>query len=175
MVRITPWVERSFPVGQLPIGAFPSVLERFRGTPVRAQALLDGVSPELMSRRDGNAWSMLEHVGHLLDLEELGEQRLRDYLDNAPALTAADMSNKKTYAADYNAMDANEVLARFAAAREELTIKFDALDEAHVARTALHPRLKQPMRVIDWLYFMSEHDDHHLAKMRELRHLWTAL
>jgi hypothetical protein len=28
------------------------------------------------------------------------------------------------------------------------------------------------MRVIDWLYFMSEHDDHHLAC---IRHLITTL
>jgi hypothetical protein len=171
MVKMTPWVERSFSVGQLPIGAFPSVLERFRGTPVRARALIEGLSPELVKRRDGNAWSMQEHIGHLLDLEELGEQRLRDFLSGATTLAAADMSNNKTHSANHNNMDANEVLTRFAAAREDLTIKLDALDEAGVARSALHPRLNQPMRVIDWVYFMSEHDDHHLAKMRELRHL----
>ncbi len=175
MIRITPWFERSFPVGQLPIGAFPSVLERFRGTPLRARALIEGLSPELIKRRDGEAWSMLEHIGHLLDLEELGELRFKDYIDKSATLSVADLKNRKTHEANYNGMDANEVLERFVIAREDLVIKFDALDEAHVARTALHPRLKQPMRMIDWLYFMSEHDDHHLAKMREMRHLWTAL
>jgi hypothetical protein len=32
----------------------------------------------------------------------------------------------------------------------------------------LHPRLKQPMRLVDHLYFVAEHDDHHLATIREM-------
>ena len=36
------------------------------------------------------------------------------------------------------------------------------------ARTSLHPRLKQPMRLADHLYFVAEHDDHHVAKIWEL-------
>jgi len=36
------------------------------------------------------------------------------------------------------------------------------------ARTSLHPRLKQPMRLVDHLHFVAEHDDHHLAKIWEL-------
>jgi hypothetical protein len=35
-------------------------------------------------------------------------------------------------------------------------------------RTLLHPRLKQPMRLVDHLFFVAEHDDHHLAKIWEL-------
>jgi hypothetical protein len=32
----------------------------------------------------------------------------------------------------------------------------------------LHPRLKQPMRLVDHLYFVAEHDDHHLARIWEM-------
>jgi hypothetical protein len=32
----------------------------------------------------------------------------------------------------------------------------------------MHPRLKQPMRLVDHLFFVAEHDDHHLALIREL-------
>ena len=35
-------------------------------------------------------------------------------------------------------------------------------------RTSLHMRLKQSMRLVDHLYFVAEHDDHHLAKIGEL-------
>jgi|GEM_PF-4393916 len=34
--------------------------------------------------------------------------------------------------------------------------------------TALHPRLKTPMRIVDLAYFVAEHDDHHLSRIREL-------
>jgi hypothetical protein len=36
------------------------------------------------------------------------------------------------------------------------------------ARSMLHPRLKTPMRLVDHLFFVAEHDDHHLAKIWEL-------
>jgi hypothetical protein len=31
-----------------------------------------------------------------------------------------------------------------------------------------HPRLKRLMRLVDHLYFVAEHDDHHLARIWEL-------
>jgi hypothetical protein len=42
------------------------------------------------------------------------------------------------------------------------------MDPALFAHTMLHPRLKQPMRLVDHLYFAAEHDDHHLARIWEL-------
>jgi hypothetical protein len=39
-------------------------------------------------------------------------------------------------------------------------------DEAGLASE--HPRLRRPLRLVDWLYFLAEHDDHHLAKAREI-------
>lgn len=39
---------------------------------------------------------------------------------------------------------------------------------ADLEPTGLHPRLKTPMRMIDLANFVAEHDDHHLASIREL-------
>jgi hypothetical protein len=36
------------------------------------------------------------------------------------------------------------------------------------ARSMLHPRLKQSMRLVDHLYFVAEHDDHHMATIWEI-------
>ena len=41
-------------------------------------------------------------------------------------------------------------------------------DETTASLTALHPRLKTPMRLIDSLFFIAEHDDHELTKIRRL-------
>jgi hypothetical protein len=46
--------------------------------------------------------------------------------------------------------------------------RLEALTDEEVAATALHPRLRQQMRVIDMAYFVAEHDDHHLATINEL-------
>jgi len=44
----------------------------------------------------------------------------------------------------------------------------DSYDESSVVRAALHPRLQQPMRVLDLAFFVAEHDDHHLAHITRL-------
>jgi hypothetical protein len=40
------------------------------------------------------------------------------------------------------------------------------LKDDQLLNTALHPRLKIPMRIVDLAYFVAEHDDHHLATIR---------
>jgi uncharacterized damage-inducible protein DinB len=78
------------------------------------------------------------------------------------------MSNRKTYEAAHNEHDAADILSAFRREREEMVRRLDAYDEEFVARTALHPRLQTPMRVIDLVYFIAEHDDHHLASISEI-------
>ena len=38
-----------------------------------------------------------------------------------------------------------------------------------VSSSALQPRLKTKIRVIDLVFFIAEHDDHHLARISELK------
>src|SRR5262249_34266956 len=45
--------------------------------------------------------------------------------------------------------------------------KLETLSDDDLRRTAVHPRLHQPIRLLDWIYLVAEHDDHHLALARE--------
>jgi uncharacterized damage-inducible protein DinB len=83
-------------------------------------------------------------------------------------LTAADLRNRKTDEANHNARPLEQILTEFRAARERLLKRVDELDPSLFARTIPHPRLKTPMRLVDHLYFVAEHDDHHLARIWEL-------
>lgn len=49
--------------------------------------------------------------------------------------------------------------------RAELLARTCAMSLAEWERSALHPRLLTPMRLIDFLAFVAEHDDHHLAEI----------
>jgi hypothetical protein len=166
-MKRTKWVEREF-VFNLPAGVFPSVLERLRGTPARLEELTRGLRPELLTGRRDGKWSAQEHVGHLYDLDELHEGRLEDYARGLEALRAADMSNRKTEEANHNSARLEDLLARFRSARESFVRRLESLTEDEVAASALHPRLGKQMRVIDMALFVAEHDDHHLASIREL-------
>jgi hypothetical protein len=64
-----PWFSRSWEF-HLPAGAFPAVLERLRGTPSRAAALVQGQPRRDASVRRGDTWSA-RNIRHLDDLHEL--------------------------------------------------------------------------------------------------------
>lgn len=167
-MRRTKWVEREFDFS-LPVGVFSCVVERLRGTPARLEELVRSLPPRDLTARRGDAWSIQEHVGHLIDLDELHEGRLEDYARRLATLRPADMTNRKTYEANHNAAALEVLLARFRAARANFVRRLEALSEDEVAASALHPRLQKQMRVIDMALFVAEHDDHHLATITELR------
>lgn len=161
------WVDRTFNF-TLPDALFPVVVERLRGTPARIEDKVRGLSREILTRRDGEGWSIQEHIGHLWDLDELHEGRLDDYLAGVAVLRPADMENRKTWEARHNEREIGEILAGFRRERGRFVARLDAWDQDLISLTALHPRLKQPMRVLDMALFMAEHDDHHLTRMTEL-------
>lgn len=166
-MQTMPWVERRFAF-DTPASLFPQLLERFRGGPARVEDRLRNIDPETLRRRDGDRWSIQENAGHLLAVERLWYGRLEDFESELAVLRAADMENRRTGAADYNSQDLKEILAAFRESRAPLVAKLEAMDVAAIERTAHHPRLDRPMRVIDMVFFAAEHDDHHLARMTEL-------
>ena len=162
-----PWTERTFSF-DFPVGVFPGIVERLRGTPARIADLIRGVPHTMLTRRENDKWSVNEHVGHLIDLDDLDHVRLNEFLDGAQTLSAADMTNRRTYEAGYNDVATNTLIDYFRDRRLDLVARLEDLSEDHVAHTALHPRLKRHMRLVDWTYFVAEHDDHHMARIREL-------
>ncbi len=162
------WFDRRFSLGT-PSDAFPEILERIRGTPARLEERVVGLGHEVrVTRRDPNGWSIQENVGHLLDLEPLWTGRLDDLILGRTVLREADLENRKTHGADHNGADLDGLLARFREAREGVVRRLEACGAEDLHRTAEHPRLKQPMTLVDLFYFVAEHDDHHLATITAL-------
>ena len=166
-VRRTKWFEREFEFN-LPVGVFPCVVERLRGTPARLEEMVRALPAQALTARRGDAWSIQEHVGHLVDLDELHEGRLEDYAQRLETLRPADMRNRKTYEAGHNDAVLENLLASFRAARARFVRRLEALSEEEVGAAATHPRLGKQMRVIDMAWFVAEHDDNHLAAITEL-------
>jgi uncharacterized damage-inducible protein DinB len=180
MPQPMPWNERRF-AADLPLAMFPNVLERLRGAPPRLAERLGGLDAAQLARRPGDSWSILENAAHLVQVEAIWIGRLDDFARGVPELRAADSSHQHTAAAASGAAVASgaqdagevagEIASEFARARARFVARLEALGEADLSRTALHPRLRQPMRVLDHMLFAAEHDDHHLARIGELRRL----
>ena len=167
------WMDRTFEF-KTPPEQLPVVVERLRGTPARVEEKIRALSPAVLTRRDGDAWSIQEHLGHLLDLDELHLARVDDFLTGAETLRAADMQNRKTQEADHNRREAKHLVQDFRRERRRFVERLEGIEPAWLSRSALHPRLGQPMRIVDMAWFVAEHDDHHLARMTELQRMFEA-
>jgi uncharacterized damage-inducible protein DinB len=162
------WTERTFNF-DFPVGLYPELIERLRGTPARVADRLAGIDPSRLNRRRDNAWSILENIGHLADLDDiLFLMRLDEYVRGVESLQPADMFNRTTEAANHNAKSLGEILEYFRRTRADLVKTLEHLDPALFGRPAFHPRLKVQMRLVDLMFFQAEHDDHHLATISEI-------
>jgi len=167
MAQVAKWFDRKFEF-TFPVELYPNLLMRLRGMPARAEEILQNRQRDVVTRKPDGKWSVQEHAGHLLTLEPLWLARVEDYVADSEILSVTDLSNRPTDEANYNAWDLAEILRNFRGARKTLVDRASALDPALFSRSIPHPRLKQPMRLVDHLFFAAEHDDHHLAKIWEL-------
>lgn len=163
-MRRTPWFERRFPP-ILDNGLLPVIMERLDGTAPRLRALLPALE---RARPAESGWSAAQQIGHLLDLEPLWLKRIHDLTRGEAVLSAADLTNRATHEGDHNQWPLPQLVERWESVRRELISALRAVTDADLERSAKHPRLGTPMRLIDHAFFVAEHDDHHLARLREL-------
>jgi len=161
------WFDRSFALG-IAVGEAPALQARLARTADRMAAALDAVPDHVRVYKPEGRWSIQEHAGHLLDLEALWSRRLDDFEHAAPVLQAADLQNRQTHEARHNDRPPSDLIEGFRSARTAVLRRLAGMTPAELARVARHPRLAQPMSVVDLCYFVAEHDGHHLAAMKDI-------
>lgn len=88
------WAERKFDFG-FRKEYLPFLLERLRATAPRIEELVHNIPENILSKQFKGQWSVKEHIGHLIDLEELHDARTEQFAEGSKELRAADMNNKK--------------------------------------------------------------------------------
>jgi uncharacterized damage-inducible protein DinB len=163
----TEWFNRKFPAIE-DNGILPSIIERLAGTPARVEEITGHLDPALLTLKLNEKWTIKEEIGHLSDLEPLWLGRLDDLANGSSELRPADLTNQKTHTADHDATEIKVLLRNLRQQRQQFVDKLLRLTDDQLLNVALHPRLKTPMRTIDLAYFVGEHDDHHMARIREI-------
>ncbi|MEO5889366.1 MAG: DinB family protein [Ferruginibacter sp.] len=161
------WFDRKFNF-EFSQNIFPAILERLSGTPARLEEKFKSIPSNILTHRIDNAWTIKEQVGHLVDLEPLWQGRFNDIISGEIELRPTDLQNTATDLANHNEKPVNELLQSFRQIRLQTIELLKEIDEAAIFKSALHPRLKTPIRTMDLFLFVAEHDDHHLAKITEL-------
>lgn len=156
------WTGRTFAF-DYPVERITVFQSRARGAAGRIRSAVRGLTPTTLTERQGDRWSIQEHVGHLFELDALHLCRIDELCHGAEELSAADMQNQATWDANYNDREFGAVLQAFETRRSELLQRLAGLDTEALGKTSLHPRLKTPMRPVDVAFFCAEHDDNHVA------------
>jgi uncharacterized damage-inducible protein DinB len=172
MIQKVPWHGRQFEFS-LPVTMFPNVLERLRGTPARLADLLKNVDPTILSRRDGNSWSIQEVIGHLILTDTLLLDRIDDFVQRLDRLRPVDQRSQSNSIPEYNGKEIDSILKEFRKIREQYITRLESLSDDDFIHSSVHPRLNQSMRIVDQMYLAAEHDDHHLVRISELKRIFA--
>ena len=166
------WFDRKFDFDNSQ-NIFPSIMERLSGTPARLEEKISRIPPRLLTERAGDTWTIKENIGHLIDLEPLWQGRFADIQNGKDELRPTDLQNTRTSQAGHNDTATDKLLSAFRNIRQQTLASLEDIDEQTIFKSALHPRLKTPMRTHDLFLFVAEHDDHHLARITQLLNIFN--
>lgn len=147
---------------------FTPLVARLRDTPTDLSSVVGAAPTDVLEIKPRGKWSVKEHIAHLFLLEPLWRTRFDDIRNNRPVMTPADLDNRATDEGDFNAVAIAELTARFLDERSRTLALLSSLGDSDFNGVSLHPRLKKKMRIVDLMFFVAEHDDHHLDTVRNI-------
>jgi len=161
------WFDKKFEFKYSPAD-YDLLLNELMKTPEKILQIVSSLPEEILTKKIDNRWSIKENIGHLIDLEELHDGRIDDFISGKEILRPADLNNRKTDEANHNSKNISQLLIQLKQVRENFLERLSDLDASVRERIAIHPRLNQPMRPIDMAQFVLEHDEHHIQTIKEL-------
>ncbi|MBP1682662.1 MAG: DinB family protein [Ignavibacteriaceae bacterium] len=161
------WFDKNFEFKYSPAD-YDLLLNELMKTPEKISQIVSSLPEEMLTKKIDNRWSIKENIGHLIDLEELHDGRIDDFISGKEILRPADLNNRKTDEANHNSKNISQLLIQLKQVRENFLERLSDLDASVRERVAIHPRLNQPMRPIDMAQFVLEHDEHHIQTIKEL-------
>lgn len=162
------WFDRKFDLN-FGVERFPDLLERLEKTAVQIPQITNGISEQDLSYKPGGKWSVKEHIGHLWILEPLWQKRFLEIKEHQTQMSSADLNNTATDNSLFNQYNVKRITNDFQQERKCTIRLLESFSEQDLSNSLYHPRLNQPMRIIDLMFFVAEHDEHHLNTLLKIR------
>ncbi len=145
-----------------------AVLERLAAGPAALLAALKGTPDDVLRRRTGGTWSMVENAAHVRDIERVYQARFSKmaFGDN-PAFWMLD-NDRAAETLKYAEADPADVAKEFKRLREDSIALLRALPHEAWQRTGLHPE-KGEITVEQLAVRLADHGDAHIGKIKTLR------
>ncbi len=162
-----PWSQRTMEYGRS-LDELPVLLERVQGTTVRLSNMLSCQPVEKLHLRVDGKWSAIEHLGHLLTLQDRFYNRVDDFEQRRSKLCDINLQDQATFLQGQRLRMLGDVLEEFRLKRLDFANRVERLHRRSLEHVAYHPCQDRTMRPMDMLLWIAEHDDHHLASVRAL-------
>jgi len=143
---------------------FKAQIDELAAFPAALKAQLQGLSDTaLRFQPTPDAWSIVEIVGHMTDVDAIWPGRVRQMLstDN-PQLSAVD--NSIVRQRDYQNKQLSSLLITLAERRAEFVELLSVLRPAQLERTGRHPT-RGPITVADAAAALADHDSRHCEQI----------
>lgn len=163
----SPWNQRELQFGRS-LDELPVLIERIQGTHARLAALLRDQPLERVHLRVEGRWSVIEHAAHLIALQDRFEPRAEDFERQRERLCEIRLDGQDAELRRHRVRRLGDVLEEFKLKRQAFTQRVDSFAHNVLEHVAIHPCKARPMRAVDMLHWIAEHDDHHLATIRHL-------
>lgn len=160
-----PWSQRTLDYGRS-LDELPVLLERIQGTSARLNALLAGQPMENFHLQVHGKWSVMEHIGHLITLQDRFEGRAEDFEHHRSSLCDINLRDQARTLQGHRLRALGDVLEEFRLKRIAFAQRVAGFQRRALEHVAYHPCQNKPMRPVDMLLWIAEHDDHHLASVR---------
>lgn len=161
------WIDRTWEFNRDEKAAHLSV-QILSATASKLQLLVGKTDPEQLKLRTNGKWSVNEHAGHLLTMESLWIAQLDDLVLGHENVRPWNGNNADTEAAEFNRQRLGKIIGDF----EEIRMSHLNLLETYLPNAlnmrAFLAEIKCDMTLADHLYFMAEHDLHHLLEIEKI-------
>ncbi len=168
-MNLIPWSQRTLVFGRS-LDEMPVLLERMQGTPTRIAALLAQQPGGIPDPQLEGKWSVTEHIAHLITLQDRFEGRADDFEQRRTDLCDINLTDQDRLLRGHKTRSLGDVLEEFRLKRAAFIRRMSGFPRAAVEHLAFHPCQKRPMRPVDMLLWIAEHDDHHIASIQALLH-----
>ncbi len=122
--------------------------------------------PELSFRPAPHEWSILENIGHLIDVDVVMRGRIGKIIAaENPMLQAMD-TEEYVRKANYQQKNAVSLLNSFAEHRAELIEELRFLQPAALSRTGTHPT-RGAVSIMDIIMLLARHDETHSQQIEQ--------
>lgn len=155
------WFDRKFNFN-FGIEQFSVLLKRLENSSSKFLEATYKISEKDLNYKPGGKWSIKEHIGHLDILELLWQKRFLEIKENQKEMSPADLNNTATDNTLFNQYSIEKIIGDFQQKRNKTIQLLNSFNKEDFLHSLYHPRLQQPMRIIDLMYFVTEHDQHHL-------------